>query len=264
MVASWWRLGLPPRRIRFGVYGSALPGQSKRAVHRLQICECRHWYRDVTAPKAKEHWLSVTACGELCRLRIGYTAFQLPHIPGLKIRSMISVLKTKTLASVVLAVCAATTPIADAQTTLEKKSLGVPGWELHQKGDVFADPATAEVRAIYVDGTMKFAIGCTSGSLIDVTWHSSKPLSGPEAKTSFSIDGRSVASRVFQARAPDSARSEHGWSEQGGDALNLVQAIYGKWVGALVISGGGVTDKVPFDEEKMGGVSELVLFACGQ
>ena len=69
---------------------------------------------------------------------------------------------------------------------------------------------------------------------------------------------------MFQARTPDSARSEHGWSEQGGAALNLVEAIFGKWVGALVISGGGVTDTVPFDEERMGGVSELVLFACGQ
>jgi hypothetical protein len=46
--------------------------------------------------------------------------------------------------------------------------------------------------------------------------------------------------------------------------LDLVEAIFGKWVGALVISGGGVTDTVPFDEERMGGVSELVLFACGQ
>jgi hypothetical protein len=206
----------------------------------------------------------MTACGVVSRLQTGYTAFQFPHIRGLEIRSMISVLNTKTLASVVVAVCAATTPIANAQTTLEKKSLGVPGWELHQKGDLFADPATAEVRAVYVDGTMKFSIGCTSGSLIDVTWRSSKPLSGGEAKTSFSIDGKTVASRVFQARGPDSARSEHGWAEQGGDALNLVEAIFEKWVGALVISGGGVADTVPFDEEKMGGVSELVLFACGQ
>jgi hypothetical protein len=199
-----------------------------------------------------------------CSLEMGYIAFQLPHIRGLEIRSVISVFNPKTLAPVVLAVCAATTPTANAQATLEKKSLGVPGWELHQKGDLFADPATAEVRAVYVDGTMKFSIGCTSGSLIDVTWHSSKPLSGGEAKTSFSIDGRTVASRVFEARAPDSARTEYGWSEQGGAALNLVEAIFGKWVGALVISGGGVTDTVPFDEERMGGVSELVLFACGQ
>jgi hypothetical protein len=32
----------------------------------------------------------------------------------------------------------------------------------------------------------------------------------------------------------------------------------------VVISGGGVTDTIPFDEDRMGGVSELILFACGE
>ncbi len=96
-----------------------------------------------------------------------------------------------------------------------------------------------------------------------MAWQPSKPLNGGVAPTSFSVAGKTVATRQFLTRAPNSTPAEYGWAEQGGDALNLVQAIYEKWAGILVISGGGVTDTIPFDEEKMGGASELVLFACG-
>lgn len=177
---------------------------------------------------------------------------------------MTGFLNIKTLAFVVLATCGEAAPRANAQTAPETTFLGLPGWELHQEGDLFADPATAIVRATYVDATMKFSIGCTLGSYIDVTWQPGRPLKEEMAESSFSINGRTVASRVFPARAPDSAPPEFGWAEQGGDALNLVQAMYENWTGTLVISGGGVTDTIPFDEEKMGGVSELVLFVCGQ
>lgn len=178
---------------------------------------------------------------------------------------MISFPCPKALASITLAACAAVASPAYGQTTLEKKSLGLPGWELHQQGDLFADdPATVKVWAVYSDAAVKFSIGCTYGSYIDVAWQPSAPLSGGVAPTSFSIGGKTVAVRQFLTRAPGSAPAEYGWAEQGGEALNLVQAMYENWAGAFVISGGGVTDTIPFDEEKMGGASELVLFACGQ
>jgi hypothetical protein len=178
---------------------------------------------------------------------------------------MISFPCPKALASIILAACAAVASPAYGQTTLEKKSLGLPGWELHQQGDLFADdPATVKVWAVYSDGAVKFSIGCTYGSYIDVAWQPSAPLSGGVAPTSFSIGGKTIAVRQFLTRAPGSAPAEYGWAEQGGEALNLVQAMYENWTGAFVISGGGVTDTIPFDEEKMGGASELVLFACGQ
>jgi hypothetical protein len=41
-----------------------------------------------------------------------------------------------------------------------------------------------------------------------------------------------------------------------------VQAVNKKWNGTLVISGGGVSDTIVFDEEKIGGVTEVVLTAC--
>jgi hypothetical protein len=184
---------------------------------------------------------------------------------NLEIRPMISFPSTKALVLITLAACAAVASPAYGQTTLEKTSLGLPGWELHQQGDLFADdPATVKVWAIYSDATVKFSIGCTFGSYINVSWQPSRPLSGGVAPTSFSVAGKTVATRQFLTRAPGSAPAEYGWAEQGGDALNLLQAIYENWTGALVISGGGVTDTIPFDEEKMGGASELVLFACGQ
>lgn len=178
---------------------------------------------------------------------------------------MISFPSTKALVLITLAACLAVASPAYGQTTLEKRSLGLPGWELHQQGDLFADdPATVKVWAVYSDATVKFSIGCTFGSYIDVSWQPSRPLSGGVAPTSFSIAGKTVATRQFLTRAPSSAPAEYGWAEQGGDGLHLLQAIYENWSGALVISGGGVTDTIPFDEEKMGGASELVLFACGQ
>jgi len=196
--------------------------------------------------------------------KLSLLLFSCPTFGIFKIRPMMRLLNTKTLALVTLVTCAAVASPADAQTTLEKKSLGLPGWELHQQGDLFGDPATAKVWVVYADATMKFSIGCTFGSYIDVAWQPSKPLNGGVAPTSFSVAGKTVATRQFLTRAPNSAPAEYGWAEQGGDALNLVQAIYEKWAGILVISGGGVTDTIPFDEEKMGGASELVLFACGQ
>ncbi len=178
---------------------------------------------------------------------------------------MISFHRIKALASITLAACAAVASPAYGQTAVEKKSLGLPGWELHQQGDLFADdPATVKVWAVYSDATVKFSIGCTYGSYIDVAWQPGAPLSGGVAPTSFSIAGKTVAVRQFLTRGPSSAAAEYGWAEQGGDGLNLVQAMYENWAGALVISGGGVTDTIPFDEEKMGGASELVLFACGK
>lgn len=185
-------------------------------------------------------------------------------------RPLLRLLNTMTFAVGALAACAAFGQAAHAQAALEKKSLGLPGWTLFEKGDFFADPATAEAgevyeaTAVYEDAAMKFSIGCTFGSYIDVVWQPSQPLTGVAVQTSFSIDGATVASHVFLARSPDGAPHEYGWAEQGGDALKLAEAIYEKWTGTLVISGGGVTDTISFDEEKMGGVSELVLMACGQ
>lgn len=110
---------------------------------------------------------------------------------------------------------------------------------MHQEGDLFADPATAVVSATCVDATMKFSIGRTLGLYIDVTWQPRRPLSEGVAETSFSINGKTVASRVFPAWAPNSAPSDLGWAQQGGDALNLVQAMHENWAGTRVISGGG-------------------------
>jgi len=62
---------------------------------------------------------------------------------------MISFHSTKALASITLAACAAVASPADGQTTLGKTSLGLPGWGLHQQGDLFAD-----------DPTTRQSVGC--------------------------------------------------------------------------------------------------------
>jgi hypothetical protein len=97
--------------------------------------------------------------------KLSLLLFSCPTFGIFKIRPMMSLLNTKTLALVTLVTCAAVASPADAQTTLEKKSLGLPGWELHQQGDLFGDPATAEVWVVYADATMKFSIA----ALLDPT-----------------------------------------------------------------------------------------------
>ena len=170
-------------------------------------------------------------------------------------------LNTATLALLVLA---ASAPPMSAQAASEKTSLGLAGWELYQEGDAFSDPENALVRATYADAAMKFSIGCTRGSSVDVAWQPGRPLREGAAETSFSVNGRPVASGGFAERVPGNAPPGPGWSLEGGAALDLVQAMYEDWSGTVVISGGGVTDTIPFDEDKMGGVSELILFACGE
>lgn len=150
---------------------------------------------------------------------------------------------------------------AYAQTTWKKKPLGIAGWELHEKGDWFEDPSNAVVQAVWSNGKTRFSIGCTFGSSIEVTWQPSAPFAaGLAAPVTFSIDGRTVATRSFVGGEANA----YGWSEPGGAALALVDAIYSKWTGNLIISGGGVIDTIAFDEQKLGGVSEVVLTACGK
>lgn len=150
------------------------------------------------------------------------------------------------------------------QAAPEKTSLGLAGWELYQEGDAFFDPENAVVRTTDFDATTKFSIGCTRGSSVDVAWQPGRPLREGAAEASFSVNGRPVVSRGFPERVPGNAPSGPGWSLEGGDALGLVQAMYEDWKGTVLISGGGVTDTLPFDEDKMGGISELILFACGE
>ena len=163
-------------------------------------------------------------------------------------------LNTATLAFLVLA---ASAPPVSAQAAPEKTSLGLAGWELYQEGDAFFDPENAVVRATYADAGRTFSIGCTRGSSVDVAWQPGRPLREGAAEASFRVNGRPVASGGFAERGS-------GWSLEGGAALDLVQAMYEDRAGTVVISGGGVTDTIPFDEDKMGGVSELILFACGE
>jgi hypothetical protein len=170
-------------------------------------------------------------------------------------------LNTATLAFLVLA---ASAPPVSAEAAPERTLLGLAGWELYQEGDPFFDPENAVVRATYVDAGMKFSIGCTRGSSVDVAWQPGRPLGEGTAEASFSVNGRPVASRGFPEQVSGNAPPEPGWSLEGGAALDLVKAMYEDWTGTVVISGGGVTDTIPFDEDRMGGVSELILFACGE
>ncbi|MBI1254184.1 MAG: hypothetical protein GC196_07565 [Hyphomonas sp.] len=170
-------------------------------------------------------------------------------------------LNTATLAFLVLA---ASAPPVSAEAAPERTLLGLAGWELYQEGDPFFDPENAVVRATYVDAGMKFSIGCTRGSSVDVAWQPGRPLREGAAADSFSVNGRPVASRGFPEQVPGNAPPEPGWSLEGGAALDLVKAMREDWTGTVVISGGGVTDGIPFDEDRMGGVSELILFACGE
>ncbi|MBK8840094.1 MAG: hypothetical protein IPO30_15710 [Hyphomonadaceae bacterium] len=149
---------------------------------------------------------------------------------------------------------------AYAQTSWKKKPLGVPGWELHEKGDWFEDPSNAIVQAVWSNGKTRFSIGCTFGSSIDVTWQPSAPFAaGLAAPVTFSIDGGTVATRSFAG----GEANPYGWSEPGSRAgprrgdLHQVDWQPGHFRR-------GVIDTIAFDEQKLGGVSEVVLMACGK
>jgi hypothetical protein len=148
---------------------------------------------------------------------------------------------------------------ASAEDGWKVKPLGVPGWELREKGDWFGNPKGSIVQAVWSQGKARFSIGCSYGHYVDIAWQPSRPFTaGAMVPVTFSVDGKVVATRSFLRRESN----DYGWAEPSGDAVSLVQAMNKKWNGTLVISGGGVSDTIVFDEEKIGGVTEVVLTAC--
>jgi len=152
---------------------------------------------------------------------------------------------------------------AEAQEQGAQALGGPPGWVMLQQGDPFAEPETSIVRFRYEMNPLGFMYGCELGRSVSVFWLPSKPpavQAGSSMVVTFTVNGAVAANKLMQ-------RTNEGiwvWTEATRSARRLPESINSARTGFIGISGGGVTDVVPFDEDANGGAAEVVLVACSQ
>lgn len=134
------------------------------------------------------------------------------------------------------------------------------GWSLYEKGDP-STPAEYSVKGVYEGYGPEFSFGCNRGYAFDVVWKPDVPIAGgPLVPVTITIDDVNV----LEGNLVPNDRNEYAWTGRDGEAYDIVAAIWDVWEGDLTISAGGVTDEVYFDEDVLGGISELVLASCGK
>lgn len=150
---------------------------------------------------------------------------------------------------------------AEAQQWRTEPRGGPAGWVMLSLGDIFAEPETAAVRIRYEKIPLGFMYGCDRGQSLSVWWRPSRPLqaaAGSSVPVVLSINGTRVDTSAMQLNNEGVLET----AAATGAARRIVNGIDAARKGVLVISGGGVTDSVPFDETLNGGVAEYALAAC--
>lgn len=138
---------------------------------------------------------------------------------------------------------------------------GPAGWVMLSLGDIFAEPETSAVRIRYENIPLGFMYTCDRGESLSVSWRPSRPLqaaAGSNVPVVLSINGTRVDTSTMKLNNEGILESVAAT----GAARRIVNGIDAARKGVLVISGGGVSDSVPFDETRNGGVAEYVLAAC--
>lgn len=159
---------------------------------------------------------------------------------------------------VLAAMAAAITGVAAAEEW-RVTPLGAEGWSLREKGQE-SEPSSYTVQAVYAGEGTEFSIGCTYGYGLDISWKPSATLQGSGfVPVNYTINGELILSRQHVIND----RNDYSWAEREGEALDLIDWMFVFESGSLVMSGGGVTDTVPFDEEAAGWPTELILASCG-
>ncbi|NHK29061.1 hypothetical protein FF098_014150 [Parvularcula flava] len=134
------------------------------------------------------------------------------------------------------------------------------GWSLYEKGDP-STPAEYSVKGVYEGYGPEFSFGCTRGYAFDVVWKPDVPVTGGAfVPVTITIDDVTV----LDGNLVPNDRNEYAWTGRDGEAYDIVAAIWEAWEGDLTVSAGGATDTIYFDEDMLGGISELVLEACGK
>jgi hypothetical protein len=150
---------------------------------------------------------------------------------------------------------------AEAQQWRTEPLGGPAGWAMLSLGDIFAEPETAAVRIRYEKIPLGFMYGCDRGQSLSVWWRPSRPLqaaAGSNVPVALSINGTRVDRSVMQLNS----EGVLVLVEATGAAGRIVKGVDAARKGVLVISGGGVSDSVPFDETLNGGAAEYALAAC--
>ena len=151
---------------------------------------------------------------------------------------------------------------AEAQQWRTEQLGGPAGWAMLSLGDIFAEPDTAAVRIRYEKIPLGFMYGCDRGQSLSVWWRPSRPLqaaAGSNVAVTLSINGTRVDGPMMQLNNEGVLVLVDA---SGGAAGRIVKGIDATRKGVLVISGGGVSDSVPFDETLNGGAAEYALAAC--
>ncbi|GGC99969.1 hypothetical protein [Aquisalinus flavus] len=134
------------------------------------------------------------------------------------------------------------------------------GWSLYEKGDL-SNPAEHFVKGVYEGYGPTFSFGCTRGYAFDVVWKPDVPITGGAlVPVTITIDDVTVV----DGNLVPNDRNEYAWTGRDGAAYDIVANIWDFWEGDLTLSAGGVTDTVYFNEDDLGGISELVLASCGK
>jgi hypothetical protein len=149
---------------------------------------------------------------------------------------------------------------AEAQQWRTKPLGGPAGWAILSLGDIYDEPETAVRLIRYEKIPLSFMYGCDQGQGA-VRWRPSRPLqaaAGSDVDVTLSINGT-----WFDV--PMMRLNNEGVLVSWGSAIlvdRIVKGIDAARKGVLVISGGGVSDSVPFDETLNGGVAKSALVAC--
>ncbi len=142
------------------------------------------------------------------------------------------------------------------------ETLGGPaGWEIRELGNFLVAPETSSVRVRYESKPLSFMYGCERGQILSLQWLPSRPVqaaSGAGVPVAFSINGASIATLGMRLNNNGKLQS----LEAGGVSTRILEAVDAARKGVLVVSAGGVSDSVPFDETLNGGAAEYVLSAC--
>ena len=153
----------------------------------------------------------------------------------------------------------------------ETEVSGIGGqWVLREKGELFGDGPYSFV-ARTERGGVSLELGCYDRNLLDLTFTPPPGATTPDVFTAvFAVNGAHATSITITDAGDVYSVERPGYY---GPAEDLAEAMARAWKGDITVSfheGVSAVPKgpalqtwtVPFDEDEMGGVSEMVLAAC--
>jgi hypothetical protein len=152
-------------------------------------------------------------------------------------------------------------------------------WSLMEKTDP-GDTAVVVHRAIYNDNDVRLELACIRGAMVSLEWYPKERVTPPILSSVYVfIDTEQIA--IFAAKTDNGGRPadavrfyDTGLSSDDSAARTVLEAMRTNWSGTIELrlhKGWGneprdalplLSDTIRFDENEIGGVSELLLASC--